>query len=147
MTNYVDMFVLMMFAHFVGDYLFQNQWMAIGKSYPGLRGHLACTVHIFFYTLAFRLIVGISDPLVLLAIAVPHWLIDRWSLAKYVLSFKNGYGMHEVWEKAPLCAAPDPDKLASNVWKVSFAAPVYIMNDNTLHWLCLLLTARLFYGG
>ncbi len=85
----MDVFVLMILAHFVGDYLFQNQWMAIGKSYPKWRGHLACTVHVLAYTLAFVLVAGVFNPWALLSIAVPHWLIDRWSLAKYVLSVEN----------------------------------------------------------
>lgn len=147
MTDYMDMFVLMMLAHFTGDYILQSQWMATEKSHKGWRGHKACTIHVLAYTLAFVLVAGIYNPWALLAIALPHWLIDRWSLASYLLSFKNGYTLHDVWQKAPLCAAPDPDKLASNVWKVAFAAPVYIVNDNTIHWLCLLLTARYFYGG
>lgn len=142
--NVTDLFVLSMVGHFVGDYLLQNQWMAIGKSMKGKPGHIACTVHVLLYTLAVALITGLWNPLFLAAVAIPHWLIDRWSLAKYLLKFKNGYGLTEVWEKAPLCAAPHPDKLEANVWKVSFAAPVYIMNDNTIHFLCLLLTARIF---
>ena len=147
MVSAMDMFVLMMLAHFTGDYLFQNQWMAIGKSYPKIRGHIACTIHVLAYTLAFVLVAGVFNPWALLSIAVPHWLIDRWSLANYLLKFKNGYGMKEAWTDAPLCAGIHNNDIKDNVWRVAFAAPVYIMNDNTIHWLCLLLTARLFYGG
>lgn len=145
--NALHYFIYMMLAHFVGDYLFQDQWMATGKSKPGKEGHIACTVHVIFYTLWMFVIGGVWNPLALLIIAIPHWIIDRWSLANYVLHFKNGYSPKEVWEKAPLCAAPDPDKLVANVWKVAFAAPVYIMNDNTIHWVCLFLTAKYLYGG
>jgi hypothetical protein len=133
-------FVAAMLGHFVGDYLFQNQWMAIGKSHPGKRGHIACTVHVLLYTLAIALFTGTRSLPFLLAIAIPHWIIDRWSLATYILKFKNGYGLHQVWKDAPLCARPVGGELQQNVWKVAFAAPVYIMNDNTLHWICLFLT-------
>jgi hypothetical protein len=138
----IETFVLMMVGHFVGDYLLQNQWMATRKSLPGKAGHYACTIHVTLYTLAVSLIASIYNPWALLSIFLPHWVIDRWSIAKYLLRFKNGYTLHEVWEKAPLCAAPAPGQLEQNVWKVAFAAPVYIMNDNTLHFLCLLLTAK-----
>lgn len=133
-----------MLGHFVGDYLLQNQWMATEKSQPGKRGHIACTVHVLLYTLAVALFTSFN-PLYLAVISIPHWIIDRWSLAKYLLAWKNGYTMHEVWEEAPLCAAPAPGKLEQNVWKVAFAAPVYIFNDNTLHWVCLWFTIKFFF--
>jgi Protein of unknown function (DUF3307) len=140
----INLFVNMMLGHFVGDYLLQNQWMAVGKSHPGKRGHIACTVHVTLYTLAVSLFSGIWSLPFLAVVFVPHWIIDRWSLATYLLKWKNGYTMKQVWEKAPLCAAPAPDQLEQNVWKVAFAAPVYIANDNTLHFICLWLAARLF---
>jgi hypothetical protein len=151
MNYHVNLFVLAILGHFVGDYLFQNQWMATEKSFPGERGHWACSVHVFLYTVAVMFFLAqVLDPAVTLgrfllvaaAVAVPHWIIDRWSLAKYILLAKNGYGMHQVWKTAPLCAAPAPDELQQNVWKVAFAAPVYIVNDNTLHWVCLWFTIK-----
>lgn len=140
----LTLFINAILGHFVGDYLLQNQWMAIGKSYPGKRGHIACTIHVLLYTLAVAIFTNIWSPLFLLIIAIPHWIIDRWSLAKYILKFKNGYGAFDVWEKGLVCAHPAPDQLERNVWKVAFAAPVYIMNDNTLHFICLWLTAKYF---
>ena len=157
--NFLYYFAAAVLGHFVGDYTFQNQWMATEKSYPGKRGHIACTVHVLCYTLAVALFTG-WHPLFLLAVAVPHWIIDRWSLATYILKFKNGYDLHGVWEKAPLCAAnativpeeyfpkiraAEEAKLIHNVWKVAFAAPVYIFNDNTLHWVCLWFTVKYFF--
>jgi hypothetical protein len=151
------MFAGAMLGHFVGDYLLQNQWMATEKSQPGKRGHIACTVHVLLYTLAvalftveFKPLKALLNPhswhpLFLLVVAVPHWIIDRWSLAKYLLAWKNGYTMHEVWKEAPLCAAPAPGQLEQNVWKVAFAAPVYIFNDNTIHWVCLWFTVKFFF--
>lgn len=137
----LEMFAGAMLGHFVGDYLFQNQWMATEKSHRGRRGDVACTVHVLLYTLAVALFTGVH-PLFWFLVAVPHWIIDRWSLATYILKWKNGYTMHQVWKDAPLCAAPAPGELQQNVWKVAFAAPVYIFNDNTLHWVCLWFTIR-----
>jgi hypothetical protein len=136
----LELFIRMMLGHFVGDYLLQNQWMATRKSQKGWPGHFACTIHVALYTLAVALFIG-WHPLMLTVIAVPHWVIDRWSLAIYWLRLKNGYWMKHTWSKAPLCAAPASDALEQNVWKVAFAAPVYIMNDNTAHFVCLWLTA------
>lgn len=144
MTEYqLYIFIAAMLGHFVGDYLLQNQYMAVDKSFPGWRGHIACTVHILLYTMAVLIFTGMLHNVgFILAVAIPHWIIDRWSLAKYWLRYKNGYHEDNIWDQAPVCAAPSPNQLQRNVWKIAFAAPVYIMNDNTLHWVCLWLTVK-----
>ena len=58
-------------AHFIGDFLLQNDWMAIGKK----RSSLICTVHVFFYMLPF-LFVDLNGFQFLL-IAIQHWIQDR----------------------------------------------------------------------
>jgi hypothetical protein len=140
-SQFLYYFAAAVLGHFVGDYTFQNQYMATEKSYSGKRGHIACTVHVFCYTVAIAMFTG-WHPLFLLVVAIPHWIIDRWGLAWYILKFKNGYGPHQIWEDAPLCAAPAPGALQQNVWKVAFAAPIYIFNDNVLHWVCLWFTVK-----
>lgn len=142
----LEMLAGAMLGHFVGDYLFQNQWMATRKSVEGWEGHKACTVHVLLYTFAVALFSS-WNPFYLFVIAIPHWIIDRWSLGGKFLKWKNGYSMHQVWRRAPLCAQPAPDELERNVWKVAFAAPVYIFNDNTMHWVCIWFTVRYFFGA
>lgn len=58
-------------AHFIGDFLFQNDWMAVGKK----KSSWICTVHVFFYMLPF-LLTDLSL-IQLILIAVQHWLQDR----------------------------------------------------------------------
>jgi Protein of unknown function (DUF3307) len=75
--------ILSLLAHFVGDYIIQNQWMADHKTSqwgPAL-------VHGFTYTIPFIFIVH-SIP-ALLVIALTHAVIDRYRLAKYLIWFKN----------------------------------------------------------
>lgn len=139
--SFIYYFAAACLGHFVGDYLFQNQWMAVGKSTKGLHGHITCTVHVLLYTFAIALFTG-WHPLFLLAVAIPHWLIDRWSLAAYLLKFKNGYSMNEIWEKNPAWWPPNPATVEKKVWQTAFAAPVYIFNDNTMHWVCLWFTVK-----
>jgi len=173
--NFLYYFAAAMLGHFVGDYLFQNQWMATRKSLKGMPGHIACTIHILLYIFAVALFVG-WHPLFLLVVAAPHWIIDRWSLANYWLWLKNGYHPKNTWNTSPLCAAgasrsgylaigstgEAPSAIAgglitipvveavannsadlqNNVWRLAFAAPIYIFNDNTLHWVCLWFTCK-----
>lgn len=142
--NFTYLFVACMLGHFVGDYLLQNQWMAIRKSQSGWRGHSACTVHVILYTLAVCLFSGLWSLWFGAAIAIPHWIIDRWSLAWYWLDFKNPVKHTKIYESGPLCAQTPADLTERNIWKLAFAAPVYILNDNTLHWVCIWLTLKYF---
>lgn len=133
----VALFVSMMLGHFVGDYLFQNQWMALTKSKPGRYGDLACTVHVLLYTVAIGIFSGVWSFWFLAAVFIPHWVIDRWSLANVLLKWKNGYQMMDTWRQAGSI-------LEMQVWSVAFAAPVYIANDNTMHFVFLAGTAWLW---
>jgi hypothetical protein len=155
--TFVYFFLAVMLGHFVGDYLLQNQWMAINKSLPGWKGALACTVHVYLYTLAIGLFTishPISDArwlLFLMAVYIPHYLIDRTSFANYILRLKNGFWNKDIslWESTT-CEdgkkLPFEKAITNGSWKIAFAAPVYIMNDNTLHFVCLWFTVRYFFS-
>jgi hypothetical protein len=58
-------------AHFIGDFLLQNDWMAVGKK----KSSLICTIHVLLYMLPF-LLTDLSW-MALALIAVQHWLQDR----------------------------------------------------------------------
>ncbi len=75
--------ILSLIAHFVGDYLIQNQWMADEKT----SRWLPALVHGFTYTIPF--LFATQSIAALLVIALTHAIIDRYRLAKYVIWFKN----------------------------------------------------------
>lgn len=58
-------------AHFVGDFLFQNDWMAVNKK----KNSFVCTVHVFLYMLPFLLVELSWFQFIL--IAIQHWIQDR----------------------------------------------------------------------
>lgn len=120
-------FVKAIIGHMVGDYLLQNQWMATKKSLPGKDGDIACTVHVLLYTLSIGLCTGLWNLMFLSLVFLPHWIIDRWSLARYWLDFKNRFGTKESWLGSP------------------FAYLNYAANDNTLHFICLWFTLQLYF--
>lgn len=73
-------------AHAVGDYILQSDWMAQSKtkrSWPAV-------VHAVTYTIPFVLLT--QSPAALTVIAVTHFVIDRWRLARYVVWLKNFVG-------------------------------------------------------
>lgn len=115
------LFILALLGHLIGDYLLQSKWMALTKSANGFDGIKACTVHVAVYTAAVCAMCWTLSPLFALAVFVPHWVIDRWSLASPWLKMIGGRtfeGAKDDWDKA-------------------FTAIVYTVTDNTMHLLCL----------
>lgn len=115
------LFILALLGHLIGDYLLQTKPMALNKSAKGNLGLIACTTHVAIYTAAVCAMCWTLSPLFALAVFVPHWIIDRWSLATPWLRMING----RTFEKA------------QGQWDVAFTAIVYTVADNTMHLLCL----------
>ena len=78
--------MLQLLLHLLGDFVLQNNWMAAHKSKLNREGYLACTVHCLVYSLPFLIITDLTAWLVIFS---THWLIDKFSLAKYVCRIKN----------------------------------------------------------
>lgn len=66
-------------GHVAGDYLLQNDWMASGKK----RSSLICAAHVAVYTACVVLFAGWFDWWLVAAVAVPHFLIDRWTFVAW----------------------------------------------------------------
>ncbi len=117
----------MLLGHLVGDYLLQSRWMARTKSAHGWPGILASVLHAAIYTASVCLLLWRIDPVIFLAVGVPHWLIDRYSLADHWLRLIRG----RTPESA--LALTEPHRS----FAIAFYAFVYAVTDNTLHLLCL----------
>lgn len=119
----INMFEQMVMGHLVGDFIVQPKWMAMGKADKGWRGALTCTLHVLMYTLCIAVFTGLWDAQILLAIAVPHWIIDRHSLAALHLGTIGGRTPKNVDTNDPF----DP----------AFTAIMYTVVDLTMHLLFL----------
>jgi len=64
MINYV-------LAHFIGDFLLQNDWMAKNKK----QSSFICTIHVLCYMIPFLLVE--LNWIQFILIATQHWLQDR----------------------------------------------------------------------
>lgn len=58
-------------AHFIGDFLLQNDWLAVGKK----KSSFICSVHVLLYMLPF-LLTDLNE-IQLVLIALQHWFQDR----------------------------------------------------------------------
>jgi|SRR6056297_2062588 len=103
------------FAHLIGDYILQNDWMGMNKK----QKTLPCLVHVFLYCLPF-----LFTPLAywkIILIGIEHFIQDRTNI---VVKFMQLKGSKE-FTKPPM--AP---------WSV-------IITDNILHILFIALLANI----
>ena len=127
-----DLFILALLGHLTGDYLLQSKKMALRKSEVGLNGILWCTSHMIFYTAAVCLFLWtISLPVVAL-VFIPHWIIDRWSLAHSWLNLIHGRTFESAYQS----------KEKYREFDIAFTCLVYAVADNTMHLITLWFVIR-----
>jgi hypothetical protein len=74
--------MIQLLLHLLGDYILQSHWAATEKT----KHWRPAFYHAIFYSLPFLLI---GSPSAVLAIAISHYLIDRYRLVRYVVWSKN----------------------------------------------------------
>jgi hypothetical protein len=97
-------------GHLVGDYIFQNDWMAQNKK----NNSVACLAHCSLYSLAVFLFTSWTWWAILI-VFVSHFLLDRWNFVKWWMT-KTGQAGFASPPMAP--------------WSI-------IIVDNTIHLLVL----------
>ena len=63
-------------GHLVGDYLLQNDWMALNKKAMTFRGWLACLIHCFLYSVAVCAFTGWWDARFII-VMLSHLALDK----------------------------------------------------------------------
>lgn len=95
-------------GHLVGDYLLQNDWMALGKK----KSSFICAVHCALWTWAVCFFGWVENPLVMVALFLTHFLQDRTGVVVW--------WMHLIGQKqfatGPL--APWSIIVVDNVWHI-----------------------------
>ena len=127
-----DLFIAALLGHLVGDYLLQTKYMALNKSEVGWAGIVPCTVHVSVYTTAVCAFWWTIDPLLVALVFVPHWIIDRWSLATPWLKMIRGRTFDD--------ALKSRDEYRE--FDIAFTSIVYTVTDNTMHLICLWLVIK-----
>jgi hypothetical protein len=85
--------MIQILIHLWGDYLTQSDWMAQNKT----KAHLPALVHALVYSLPFFII---GSWKAIAVIAVTHFFIDRYRLARYIVWAKNLLGACREWPLA-----------------------------------------------
>lgn len=132
-------FETLLLGHLVGDYLFQNNWMAQRKG-----AHLLpCVVHCVFYTLTVCVFTS-GSPWWAACVFLSHFPVDRWSLADKWLRLIGGRSITEYLENGHEgVPAFESSRQRDNyvVLRGGFSSLVYAVADNTLHLLLMVLAA------
>ena len=122
-----ELFILALLGHLAGDYLFQSKHMALAKSARTWAGFAWCSLHVAIYTACVCILWRSANPVVWIAVYLPHWLIDRYSLASLWLAVIRGRTFSAALRATgPYCE-----------FDVAFTALVYTVVDNALHLFCL----------
>lgn len=107
--------------HLIGDYVLQTDWMARTK----VRASFAALCHALVYALPFLLLS--PSPAALAAIALSHFLIDRFRLARYVAFAKNKTTAWDLkWADCGATGFPPSVPPGQAFW-------LMIAIDNTMH--------------
>lgn len=112
-----------LFGHLIGDFFLQSGTMAGMKNAPGRKGSLWCSIHVAIYTSVVVLFVREMSPIFILGVFLPHWIVDRFSLA---------YRWMNLLGRGRLIDSPVPKE-------ASFGAIIYVTMDQTVHMGCLYL--------
>lgn len=125
--DFVFTMINIWFGHFLADFFLQTTEMADNKFVQTRNGTYWCTIHVIVYTLTIMLFLEQKDVVVFLGIFIPHWIIDRYSLAYKWMKITGGSAM-----------------LSGNKEVAShpFGPVVYVVMDQMLHLFSLYLLLR-----
>lgn len=112
--------MLQLLFHAIGDYLTQNDWVAVNKVKNTKLGYFACILHSLLYSLPFLFITSLYGWLFIL---ISHFFIDKYRLAVYWLKLVN-------WNWSSKNFGFSEDKpFALSIW-------LLIIVDNIFHLIC-----------
>jgi hypothetical protein len=148
------MFELLL-GHLAGDYLLQNEWMALNKSKNTRKGWLAAFVHCVLYTLAVCLFMQNLQPIWIGVVFLTHFPIDKFMLAEKYLHFIKGKGLKDYVKKdnpppiGRFVTKVDMDARASlnryDALEGGFTALVYSVTDNAMHLILMWGAYQIIY--
>jgi len=135
------MFELLL-GHLAGDYLLQNEYLALNKSKNSLNGWMAAFVHCILYTLAVCLFMWNFDWYWIVAVFFSHFFIDKFNLTEYYLKLIKGRSLKDFVNKDYIpphyfVAIPNKKVNRYDILQGGFSALVYTITDNTMHLILM----------
>ena len=130
----------MLLGHLVGDYLLQNNWMALSKSKHSGLGFFTCVVHCVLYTIAVCTIMWVWDINWVIAVFLSHFVIDKYGIPEMYLKFINGRSLQSFLDN------PENKEYTPYIGlRSGFYIFVYVVVDNTMHLLLMYYAWKLLF--
>lgn len=138
----------MFLGHLVGDYLFQNEWMALNKAKNNKIGWLSAFIHCIIYTLSVCTIMWNFNIYWIYIVFLTHFPLDKFRIADLYMTYIKGYGLKQYiddvnnqkeWEYIK-------STTGNQMLKGGFTAYVYILTDNTMHLLLMWIGYKLLFN-
>ena len=126
--------MIQLLLHLFGDYFLQNDWLATNKGTFSRLGWFTCTLHCLLYSIPFGIYYHSLH--IFLLILLSHFLVDKFSLARYITKFINwnwerDYGVDNYSHDLGFDETRPP---YITVW-------IHIIRDNSIHifgnWLII----------
>lgn len=137
----------MLLGHLTGDYLLQNEWMAMNKSKNHIVGWTAAIVHCWIYTFAVCLFMWKFDLIWIVVVFWSHFFIDKFALGEKYMKYIKGSGLKDYinmvdhrYTKAWIDSSDGQRMLTGG-----FRAFVYAVTDNTMHLILMWGAYKLLY--
>jgi hypothetical protein len=129
----MDFFARLILGHLVGDYVFQNSWMAMNKSGSSFK----CFIHCLIYTASVCLCTFDFRISWIVLVFLSHYFIDRYSLADKWLYFFKSRSLKDFLANGKKNIPTGVDEF--NYWALrsGFTTFVYIATDNTFHLILM----------
>ena len=123
---------LAIIGHLVGDYLLQNDWMALNKK----RHSFPCAIHCALWTAAVCFFTGWFSPLVVAVLFLTHFLQDRTTI---IVWWMRLIGQHEFMRCDKIVTDHTPYIEADKVLSIAPGLGPWsiIVVDNVWHILTL----------
>ena len=138
-----DIIFRMLLGHFVGDYLFQNSYIAFNKGTYKKIGWITCIIHCLIYTFFVCLLMMTFNPIWILFVFLSHFVIDKFSLGELWLILIKGRslsGLMGIYQANKNIAVNGADLMNGG-----FTAVIYTVVDNTMHLLLMYLFYRIWF--
>jgi len=127
------MFELLL-GHLVGDYLIQNDYMALNKAKNTKAGYIACLIHCITYTIAVTVFMQNFDIAWILTVFFSHFFIDKYNLADKYMTYYKGLSISKYIKEKE-----------TNPIKGDFVTLVHTAVDNTMHLVLMYAGYQLLY--
>lgn len=131
----MNLFIVLLFSHIIGDFFLQNDWMALNKK----KHWLPCLIHCHIYTMVVYAFVGLLLPnellpnlIAILTIFFSHLAIDKTSIIEKWFKLIKG----RSWTRMT-GLYPNRDPKIQDTARIVYTAIVQTVADQTLHLMIM----------